>query len=96
MSVIFYENSDNMVDEGQQMSQSNLDVFHSELAARAFEGQNFLLSAKLFGVPQNRRRHFAVYLESGSSMVNFVGRTVFDQFATLAELLNLCRRAHLQ
>ena len=94
-SVVLYENSDNMVDDGQHMAQCNLDVFQSELAARGFEGQNFLLNAKLFGVPQNRRRHFAVYLASGrTSIVNFADRTVFDQFITLTELLKLCRRAH--
>ena len=92
-SVVLYENSDNMVDDSQQMSQSSLDVFQSELAARGFEGQNFLLNAKLFGVPQNRRRHFAVYVASGrNSIANFADRTVFDQFATLSELLKLCRR----
>ena len=94
VSVVLYENSDNMVDDSQQMSQSSLDVFQSELAARGFEGQNFVLNAKLFGVPQNRRRHFAVYVASGrNSIANFADRTVFDQFATLSELLKLCRRA---
>ena len=93
VSVVLYENSDNMVDDSQQVSQSSLDVFQSELDARGFEGQNFLLNAKLFGVPQNRRRHFAVYVASGrNSIANFADRTVFDQFATLSELLKLCRR----
>ena len=55
-SIVLYENSDQMADDGAQDKATNTDVFQAELASRNFEGMCFILNAKLFGCPQNRRR----------------------------------------
>ena len=89
--ILFYENSDEMA-ENQSQTDNNLDIFRSEMSARNYEGQDFILNSKLFGVPSNRRRFFGVYVSTLSDLIEFKQRTVFDQFATIANLLNLCRR----
>ena len=81
------------MDDSQQVLQSNLDVLQSELSARYFDGMSFLMNAKLFAVPQNKRRHFAVYVASGDGIVDFDGCTVFDLLKTMSECLKICRRA---
>ena len=68
--LVFYENSDHLADADPNQSkasanqskasdgpsQSNLSVFHSEMSARYYEGQTWILNSLMFGVPQSRRR----------------------------------------
>ena len=60
--LVFYENSDHLADAVAESkasdgpSQSNLEVFHSEMSARYYEGQTWILNSLMFGVPQCRRR----------------------------------------
>ena len=98
-SVIFYENSDHLADDGNNDNKnndgndaSNLDIFRAELPSRNFEGQSFILNGKLFGLPAQRRRFFAAYVSTISDLIDFSSRSVFDQFRTVAALLTLCRR----
>jgi site-specific DNA-cytosine methylase len=62
------------------------------MSNRNLEGQDFILNIILFGVPQNRRRYFAVYLSTSSPIIDFSRRTLFDQFATIHAFLSCCRR----
>ena len=91
-SVIFYENSDHLADDGLSGKDSNLDIFQAELSSRNFEGQSFILNGKLFGLPAQRRRFFGAYVSTTSNLIDFSSRTVVDQFSTVSALLNLCRR----
>ena len=87
--VVFYENSDNIAD-GEM---ANLDIFLAEVNNRNFEVQCFLLNAKLFGVPQSRRRFFAVMLQTvNQTMIDFSSRSVQDVFHTLRSLVESCQR----
>ena len=89
--VLLYENSDYLAADGQGAQPSNLDIFQAELGGRGMEGQCFLLNSKLFGLPQNRRRFFAIYVASRTTIVDHSSRSIADMFATLRGLLQLCQ-----
>ena len=98
VSLIFYENSDNMADDGlcpgaADKPPTNLDVFNSEMALRQFESQPLLLNAKLFAVPQTRRRFFAVLLKvADTTVIDYSRRSLDDMLRTLRCLLEACQR----
>ena len=66
--------------------------FNAKLSSRFYEGSNFIINAKLYGLPQSRRRFFAVYIKTVMGIVDYSTRTVFDQLATLTMLLQCCKR----
>ena len=94
--IIFYENSDNLEDTGTASGKvGNHDVFMSELTSRSYESQGMLLNARMFGLPQSRRRFFSVHVkveDHKHSHVDFTGRSVVDMFKTLTYLLSMCQR----
>ena len=97
VSVVIYEDSDQIVDDHTKEDKTNLDLFQVAMSSRHFEGQELILNAKIFGCPQNRRRPFAVYLATmPGAIVQSKGRTVLDQLTTLISLLGVCCRSALQ
>ena len=90
VDMIVYENSDHLADDNQH-STSNYDIFRSEMASRSFEGQCFLLNSKLFGVPQSRRRFWAVFYATCQTALNYSDRSVVDMLATMRSLLQVCQ-----
>jgi len=93
-SSVIYENSDQMVDDhSAPLERTNEDVFNSKMSSRGYEGHNFIINAKLYGLPQNRRRFFAVYIRTVMGMIDFSTRTVLDQIRTMTMLLQCCKRA---
>ena len=80
VSVIFYENSDHLADDGNTKDgdvndPSNFDIFRAELSSRNFEGQSFILNGKMFGLPAQRRRFFGAYVSTTSNLIEFSSRT---------------------
>ena len=93
-SMVLYENSDHMVDDhAAPQERTNQDVFQSQMSGRGYEGEDLIINAKLYGCPQSRRRFFAVYIRTVGGIINFQGRTVFDQLTTLITLLQVCKRS---
>ena len=95
VDLIIYENSDNVANENGAASgqeQSNLDIFSAEVGARHFEVQCFLLNSKLFGLPQSRRRFWAVLTKTFSNMLDYSDRSIVDMFNTLRVLVECCQR----
>jgi len=98
VEVVFYENSDRLDTDGTAAQKSgevqNIDVFEAEVASRGYEGQNLVLNAKLFGLPQNRRRFWAVLVKAAntSSSISWAGRDVTCTFQTLRALVQVCQR----
>ena len=94
--VISYENSDNVEDSSS--GGGNLEVFQAELNNRDYDGQCFLLNSKLFGLPQNRRRFYAVFvlLRAGSTITGRIidtsRRSINDMFVTLRAFVMVCQR----
>ena len=93
-SMVIYENSDHMVDDhAAPQANTNQDVFQSQMSARFYEGQDFLINAKFYGCPQRRRRFLAAYIKTVGGIIGFDERTVFDQITTLITLLQVCKRS---
>ena len=92
-SMVIYENSEQMVDDyAAPQEKTNEDVFNATMSSRFYEGNNFIINAKLYGLPQSRRRFFAVYIKTVMGIVDYSTRTVLDQLATLTMLLQCCKR----
>ena len=98
IQILVYENSDNMVDEGKESKKEvqNWDIYCAEMANRGFETQCFLLNAKMFGVPENRRRFFAVNIKVSSttntSILALGNRSLAEVMTTLRKLVEACQR----
>ena len=90
VDLVVSENSDRLADENKN-AKSNYDVFRAEMASRSFEGQCFLLNSKFFGVPQSRRRFWAVFYATTQALVDYSARSMADMMATLRSLVQLCQ-----
>ncbi len=73
---------------------SNLDIVFSEMAARGFEAQRFMVDAPEFGLPARRRRlYFAFARTADNDIFDFSRRGVTATFQTLRALVALCQRS---
>ena len=50
--------------ENHATAATKMEIMDAELAGRGFECQKFLLSADAYGIPQDIRKLFAVYLRT--------------------------------
>lgn len=75
VDVVVYENSDMLDDkDGACGGNEEYDVFHAEMSARKYEGQNMVLDSSLFGSAASRRRFWCVLSKAGvSSTLDFTG-----------------------
>ena len=72
VDIVFYENSDNMDDEGAEVLEegkdlrevSNLSMFKAQFSSRGFEGQNMVLDAWRFGSSARRRRFWSMQVRT--------------------------------
>jgi site-specific DNA-cytosine methylase len=98
-SILFYENSDNLEDSSSSGTTGNMDVFQAELSARGMEGQCFVLNAKMFGCPHNRRRFYAAFIRLPSATTPCAltveineDRSLADTFQTVCAFVVACQR----
>lgn len=82
VEVVVFENSDNLDTQGGPANDgksTNLDIFHSEMAARRFESQNMMLNATQFGSAASRRRFWSVLVKAGGppTSIDYEGSVSF-------------------
>ena len=105
IEMLVYENSDNLDDSQDAASgqrslpdaasgqKTNSEIFTAEVTSRNMEGQSFVLNSSLFGVPQSRRRFWAVFVRCVRSRIfDFGQRSLTDVFCTLRLLVQVCQR----
>ena len=71
---------------------SNLDVAIAEFTSRGYESQAYLLDAFDFGLPEVRKRIYAVGVKMSSDLLTFQQQPVSATFEKIAEHLRLMRR----
>ncbi len=73
---------------------NNLDIVLSEMAARGFEGQRFMVDATEFGLPARRRRLYFLFVRTTENeALDFSRRGVTATFETLRALVARCQRS---
>jgi site-specific DNA-cytosine methylase len=92
VSILLFENVDSLDDAGDQLV-TNLDLILAELRNTGMSCQIFLTDAKLFGLPQQRRRYYIVGLKDvAPPLFSFDDTTIGEVFAYLRSYMVLCQR----